>query len=95
MDNSTLNNSTREFVWKINKTPKMKAKTPKKEASSVKTMVEKQFQSLSTILFDKIHLLENEIKTIKQRNTELEQQVNIQATLPSQPEAFAYEPWYL
>ncbi|HAS47026.1 MAG TPA: hypothetical protein DCS93_41465 [Microscillaceae bacterium] len=94
MDNSTLNNSTREFVWKINKTPKMKANTPKKEESSVKTLVEKQFQTLSTILFDKIHLLENEIKTIKQQNTYLEQQL-MQAPSQSQSEEFAYEPWYL
>lgn len=94
MENSALNNSTREFVWKINKEPKMKANTVKKENSLVKSLVEKQFQNLSTILFDKIHALENEIKDIKQQNIQLEQEL-AQANPTHPTETFAYEAWYL
>lgn len=93
MENNSLDNPTREFVWKINKTPKMKAKTPKNSPNNVRDLVEKQFQSMSMVLFDKINTLENEIKTIKKRNSQLEQQIdNVYAPYTTDS---VYEPWYL
>lgn len=94
MDNTSLNNSTREFVWKINKTPKAKAKTPKTEPSTVRELVEKQFQNLSMILFDKINTLENEINSIKRSNTMLENQLT-NSNQTSYVDDFIYDPWYL
>lgn len=93
MENNSLDNPTREFVWKINKTPKMKAKTPKNSPNNIRELVEKQFQSMSMVLFDKINTLENEIKSIKKRNAQLEQQVDSIHT-PYTTDA-VYEPWYL
>lgn len=93
MENNSLENPTREFVWKINKTPKMKAKTPKNNPNNVRELVEKQFQSMSMVLFDKINTLEQEVKTIKRRNIQLEQQIDNNYTHYTNNSV--YDPWYL
>ncbi|EAY27806.1 hypothetical protein [Microscilla marina] len=93
MENNSTNTPTREFVWKINKAPKMKSKTATTDQKNIRELVEKQFQNMSMVLFDKINTLENEIKTIKNRNTQLEQQIS-NATLQDTNQSI-YDPWYL
>lgn len=94
MENNSLNNPTREFVWKINKTPKKKAKTPKTDSSKVGELVEKQFQKMSMILFDKISTLESEVTSIKQRNLQLEQQISETSQVAYANDQM-HDPWYL
>ncbi|WP_299461549.1 hypothetical protein [uncultured Microscilla sp.] len=106
MDSLGIDNNTREIVWKITpknkKTkPKAKANAPKKKPSVVaganpdlQALVEAQVKNLSSILFEKVQALEQDVQKLNVHQATLEK-------LVAHPQADAYtqdavfEPWYL
>lgn len=106
MDSLGIDNNTREIVWKI--TPKPKATKPKAKANAAKTktktikedttnvqaLVEAQIKSLSSILFEKIQELEQDVKQLNTQNTLLEQKVATQQADHYTVDSL-FEPWYL
>ena len=108
MDSLGIDNNTREIVWKI--TPKPKKTTKKATAPKTKTkvaqplntnepeikeMVSNQIKNLSSILFEKIQGLEQEIKNLRTKNTVLENKVVAQKNTDTYTNDMVFQPWYL
>ena len=108
MDSLGIDNNTREIVWKITPKPKKTAKkaaTAKtksrpvqvnnNEAPEIKEMVSNQIQSLSSILFEKIQELEQEIKDLQTTQVTLENNAMTQKSLDTYTNDAVFQPWYL
>lgn len=108
MDSLGIDNNTREIVWKITPKPKKttkKAAAPKTKAKvaqtsntnepEIKEMVSNQIKNLSSILFEKIQGLEQEIKNLRTKNTVLENKVVAQKNADIYTTDTVFQPWYL
>jgi len=108
MDSLGIDNNTREIVWKITPKPKKvtkKATAPKTKAVStqkpnvkepeIKEMVNSQIQHLSSVLFEKIQELEQEVKKLSATNVALENRVIAQNNLDTYSNDVVFQPWYL
>lgn len=109
MDSLGIDNNTREIVWKITPQPKkMKAKTKavatpktkladagKTQNTPLKELVDAQIKSLSSILFEKMKGLEQEVKNLQTTNIALKSKVIEQSAGNDYAEDVIFEPWYL
>ncbi|OJJ23823.1 hypothetical protein BKI52_05585 [marine bacterium AO1-C] len=103
MDSLGIDNNTREIVWKITPKPKKvtkKATAPKTKAvitqnPDIQAMVDSQIKNLSSILFEKIQGLEQEIKKLRATNVALENRVITQQNIDTYTNDVVFQPWYL
>ncbi|HAS43141.1 MAG TPA: hypothetical protein DCS93_21860 [Microscillaceae bacterium] len=108
MDSLGIDNNTREIVWKITPKPKKvtkKATAPKTKAVStqsstnkepeLKEMVSSQIQQLSSVLFEKLQGLEQEVKKLRATNVALENRVVAQNNIDTYTNDMVFQPWYL
>ena len=106
MDSLGIDNNTREIVWKItpqpkkNK-PKAKATAPKSKPIAVTTdpdikdLVDTQIKNLSSILFEKIQGLEQDVKKLRVKNLTLESRASFQDKVDTYTHDMIFQPWYL
>ncbi|MEO1653961.1 MAG: hypothetical protein AAFU64_10475 [Bacteroidota bacterium] len=84
MNSINVDNTQREFVWKINTANPVKEKSTSSEPRRVKDIVEKTFKKLSAQLLDRVNKLEGELSQLKAENAELKSKLNQEFTQVSQ-----------
>lgn len=97
----TIDNETREFVWKIEqKTAPKPEKTTSKtrrhgEPTLVKDAVNRYFNKISEGLFERLEALENQVKQLQAENTQLRENCdNACCTETQYVTDNIYNPWY-